>query len=286
MQRAPDVASLGLLIAVAYVLARLTWLVVAPPTGVPSSPAPAASSTATTSAQANDTRELATRIAARHLFGRTSPATSSGQSINAPETNLNVTLRGIIAADDPNRSRALITAGSGNDSKSYRIGADIPGGANVHGIHPDRVILSRDGRLEALKLPRENTGSAQITRESRPTTRVEPRRSVSPPAQRDRGHPRSRQQHTDARLSQLVRVRPQMHDGKLVGYRLYPGSHPAPFLSSGLEPGDVVTAVNGKPVKNPADLLASLKTAKGDSSVRVTVKRGNQTEQVKISIPQ
>ncbi|HET6654679.1 MAG TPA: type II secretion system protein GspC [Gammaproteobacteria bacterium] len=283
-RRAPDIVGLALMIAIAYVLARLTWLAVPAPNDTALAAAPVAASAATPGEA--DTLELANKVAAMHLFGRANAPAPTGEAVNAPETNLNVTLHGIIAADDPERSRAIIAAGSGRggDAKSYRVGADIPGGASIHGIFADRVILSRNGHLEALKLPRESEGGSGVVR-------VPPQNTAPPQAQRRappvqfRREPSSRLQHATMALGQLVQAQRAMVNGKLIGYKLYPGSNPAAFLGAGLEPGDLVTAVNGKPVSNPANLMMLMGKGTSDKPIELTVKRDGRTRHVRISVP-
>lgn len=285
VRRAPDAACLGLIIAIAYVLARLTWLAFPAPDNAALAAAPV-TTTAVASSQ-TDTLEQANQVAAMHLFGRANAPAPTGQAVNAPETNLNVTLHGIIAADDPDQSRALIAAGSGRggDAKSYRVGANIPGGASIHGIYADRVILSRNGHLEALKLPRNGESDSGIVRVPPHAETAQPVQRPAPPPLRSRRQPSSRLQHATAALGQLVRAQRTTVNGKLVGYKLYPASNPAAFLSTGLEPGDLVTEVNGKPVSNPANLMALMGKGKSNKPLQLTVKRNGRTRHISISVP-
>lgn len=286
VRRAPDVACLGLIVAIAYVLARLTWLAVPVPDTAALTAAPV-TAPATAPGQ-TDTLALANQVAAMHLFGRANAPAPTGAAVNAPETNLNVTLHGIIAADDPERSRAIIAAGSGRggNAKSYRVGANIPGGASIHGIYADRVILSRNGHLEALKLPRESEGGGSGVVRVPPQTTPQPRVQRTTPSRVEAINQRSPRLHrATAAFGQLVRAQRATVNGKLVGYKLYPGSNPAAFLGAGLEPGDIVTEVNGKPVSNPANLMALMGKGKSDKPVSLTVKRDGQTRHISISAP-
>lgn len=275
----PEGAAVCAVIAIAYVLARLTWLAVPEPApsvaavpAVVAAPAPAAAGAA----------EIAARIASMHLFGRADAPVTANAGINAPETNLNVTLRGIIAADNPGDSWALIATGNGQgDEKSYRIGGRIPGGAVVHGIYADRVLLERDGHLEALRLPKSEAGSGSggVTRHF--TTS----QTSAPPAPRPRHtavrHP-GRGRSLGA-LNSFIRTEPAMVNGKLTGYRVYPGSNAAAFTAAGLRPGDVIEAVNGQPLSNPRNLMKLMAT-KHAGSAKLTVLRNGQKTQVTVSL--
>ncbi len=79
---------------------------------------------------------------------------------------LGVAARCRTTASDSATAHAIIADGSGNE-QSYFIRDSIPGGATLHQVHPDRVILNRGGMLEALRLPREFAGGAAPTRSRR-----------------------------------------------------------------------------------------------------------------------
>lgn len=66
-----------------------------------------------------------------------------------PKTNLRLTLTGVSATDDQKNATALIE-GPDRTTENYRVGATLPGSAELHSVHKDRVILSRSGKLETL----------------------------------------------------------------------------------------------------------------------------------------
>jgi type II secretion system protein C len=87
-----------------------------------------------------------------HLFGMATRKELAGnQPINAPETNLNLSLLGILFDPDQKESRAII-AEEGKPHKSYKVGDPLPRNATLHSIEEERVLLSRNGRHESLKL--------------------------------------------------------------------------------------------------------------------------------------
>ena len=81
-------------------------------------------------------------------------------AIDAPETQLNLQLRGTIAAGDETMAHAIIADGNGKD-KVYFINDAVPGGAVLHEVYTDRVILNRAGILETLRLPRVSKATWQ-----------------------------------------------------------------------------------------------------------------------------
>jgi len=246
-----------------YQLARLVWVLLPPPELPPPEPAevePAAAVAPTPSGA--DGR----RIAGWHLFGKAeATAVARPAPIEAPETRLRLTLRGLIASDDPDQARAII-AQAGGEERSYRVGDEITSGVTLSEIYPDRVILERNGRYETLRLPRERVAS--------------PARQASLPGSAAGGEilARYRDQvlQNPRSLIELVRPVPHRENNRFVGFRLYPGSKPALFRQLGLRPGDLVTAVNGIALDSPARGMELLNDLRTSESLAVTIRRGSE----------
>jgi putative serine protease PepD len=58
----------------------------------------------------------------------------------------------------------------------------------------------------------------------------------------------------------------------------------SPATDAGLQPGDVVTAVNGKTVTTTDQLIATLDTYSPGTAITMTIKREGQTKQVKVKL--
>jgi general secretion pathway protein C len=89
-----------------------------------------------------------------HLFGiaqKDDKSPTGKQALEAPETNLNLSLLGVLFNPNPEASRAII-AEQGKSHKSYKVGDPLPRKATLHSIEAGRVILSRNGKHESLKL--------------------------------------------------------------------------------------------------------------------------------------
>src|SRR6267142_747581 len=93
-----------------------------------------------------------------HLFGAAPTLKQDGA--NAPQTSMPLVLTGIIAGNDPQNGLAILGP-SAQATKVYAVGDNVPGGAKLHSVYSDRVVIDRDGRLESLSLPRQmNAGNA------------------------------------------------------------------------------------------------------------------------------
>lgn len=214
------------------------------------------------------------------LFGRYTAPSAATTLLAAPETPLNLTLIGVWADDREDRSRALI-ASQGGEEKSYAIGDDVARGVILQAIFPDRVILERGGRLETLRLEREQPGGAPATGFAAPDA----------PAQGDSGAPqlsriRDEVAKDPTKASEYIRVQPANVGGQLKGYRVYPGRDRQAFSSAGLRPGDLVTSVNGVQLDDASKALQLLGDLGQAGQVNLVVERGGQTQNLSINLSQ
>src|SRR5271156_4845719 len=92
-----------------------------------------------------------------HLFGAAPSAKQDGA--NAPQTNIPLVLTGTIAGNDPQNGLAILGQ-TAQTAKVYAVGDNVPGGAKLHSVYSDRVVIERDGQLESLALPRQVSASA------------------------------------------------------------------------------------------------------------------------------
>lgn len=197
-----------------------------------------------------------------HLFGA---APLSGGA-NAPPTTLQLVLTGVIAdRAHPGRGAAIIGANAAN-AKLYSVGSVLTGGAHLHAVYSDRVLLERNGHLETLMLPRTPL----------------PGVSYPPSGSQDSAALRAT---NPAVLAGLVRVQPVFSQGKLSGYRIFPGPNGAhAFAQLGLRPGDLIVAINGTSLDDPTQALQVLQTLSTSGSATVTVSRNGTPQEVNLNL--
>ena len=223
------------------------------------------------------------QIASWHLFGeagKDKPVKKT--AVNAPETRLKLTLRGVFASDDSSSAssaRAIIGDPRGKED-SYAPGDPLPGGATLSEIYPDRIILERNGRFETLRLPRKtmNTGSARLG--SRSTVR-----STSSGNAAAFSKYRREIKKNPASLMNYVRATPERKDGKFIGFRLQAGKDPGAMKELGLKPGDVVTSINGVQIDSPAKGMKAMQALGEGDSVNITLLRGGQETSMSLTLP-
>jgi general secretion pathway protein C len=272
--RLPVLAAAVLAILIGRVAADLVWVLVPVPEAARWQPPPAAA----TAARPADTADVGA-IAASGLFGRYQ-APAAGAALSAPDTPLNLALLGVLADDREQYSRALIAQGA--DERSFAVGDDVSAGVTLQAIFPDRVILSRNGRLETLRLERDKPGAGGDGEPS-PLAQADVRVPGAPPPL---AQVRDEVLKDPSKASDYVRMQPATVSGQLRGYRVYPGRDRAAFTAAGLRPGDLVTSVNGVQLDDPAKALQMLGDLASAGQVNLVVERGGQTQNISINLSQ
>jgi len=270
----PFWVSLLLVVLIGYYLSRIVWLVFPGGGELEWAPPPATTRAQSGAGGAGGAKDYQPLVDA-HLFGTSSQAPVPppvAETIDAPETRLNLKLRGTVTATDTQTAHAIIADGSGKE-KVYFINDAVPGGATLHQVQPDRVILNRGGILEALKLPHESAGPPR----GRP-------RSVG----RTTGAPSVQEVITKnvAAFTDVVRLQPFAPKGKLKGYRIYPGPKRRYFTSLGLKPGDLVTEINGTTLDNPAKGAQVFQSLGNSTQVTLTVERNGSPQTITLDTSQ
>lgn len=271
----PRVAEIVFVILLAQALAVLAWKLVPAPEGsgwqVPTASAPGAAQ----AARGPDVE----RIASAHLFGEyVPPADPEAAALSeAPDTRLDLTLLGILAATAERGSRALIAASNGEE-KPYAIGDDVVRGARLQAIFPDRVILARAGQLETLRLDKDAPRATPST--ARPATAD---RGLGEDTTQMLSNIRQELLSDPSKAAEYIRVQPASSAGQLRGYRLYPGRNRAAFNAVGLRPGDLVTQVNGIQLNDANTALQMLGQLSQSNNITVVVERGGQQQTVNVN---
>jgi general secretion pathway protein C len=218
-------------------------------------------------------------VVSAHLFGVAVADPSTQDPENAPQSSANLLLAGTIATQDPKRGVAIISD-AGGPSKVYSVGERI-GGASLHSVYLDHVILDRGGALETLLMPRQVPPSSRATAALR-------RPAADPRTAAAVDNIRRMVQQDPSILDQVMRVVASYDNaaGKLRGFRAYPGRNRAIFSKLGLKAGDLVTAINGTPLDDPQRSQDVFNTIQTSDRVTVTIERGGQKQDITLNIAQ
>lgn len=254
----------------------------------------------------------AASLSSWHLFGNALPAADPRGVAAAPDTGLDLVLRGLFAGDDPKDGRAILVDGNGVE-RSVRPGDEVASGVTVDGIYPDRIMLSRGGALEALRLPRPDGAAAPSPTAASGPGGIAIQNRPLPPSMTPQaaggalpGMPAPSQPFvtpsistagmdwnaTTAKLGvdaqQLARevsVLPVLENGRFVGVRVQAGRDNPLAAKLGLQPDDIVTEVNGVPLDSPARAAEVARTLAQANRAEVTVRRGGATRKLRVDLP-
>ncbi|MBI5461596.1 MAG: type II secretion system protein GspC [Gammaproteobacteria bacterium] len=269
-----------------YRMATLVWQIVPAP-ALPEGPV--APVNATSTAPARPRLDVA-EVVNWHLFGNAAapaPGTTGGATgpIDAPETRLNLVLRGVLSSDNPKEAHAIIAEPNGTEN-FFRVGAALPGGAELKEIYADRIILMRAGRPETLRLPREAVEGAggDTVPDGMPTGSrgIGPTRDPSALL----GEYRDQMAQNPQALLDLARAIPApAPGGGIAGFRLFPGNKPALFAQLGLQPGDLVKEVNGLVLDNPMRGPELMQRLRESNQLDLRIERAGQEMNLSVALP-
>lgn len=215
-----------------------------------------------------------------HLFGE-AKVTGGGDPNAAPETSLALVLAGIIANSDPQKGIAIIGESAAN-AKVVTVGNPVAGGAKLHAVYSDRVVLERNGALESLLLPRQAALAA--ARGPAPAPAAGPMPAAGDIQILDRM--RQMVANDPGLIGDVMRPQPVFAEGKQRGYRVYPGRNRAAFARLGLRPGDLVTAINGTPLDDPSRGNQIFNTLGSASEAHLTVMRSGRQQDIALNLAQ
>ncbi|NQZ89047.1 MAG: type II secretion system protein GspC [Colwellia sp.] len=299
-QKIAKVISAILLTYIAYVLAQITWFIA--PSGQYH-----ASSNVTVKVTKQNTKTATislTGLKTLNLFGLYTDeieAIETAEVENVPETQLNLTLAGVVASDDKTASAAVIEK-SGKQN-TYSPGETITGTrAVLDSVFRDRVILKHAGKLETLMLDGfDYNETAKITKPktvNRSSLTQKKRKQINnkltSPNVLDRRTNKMLSKSAKlfkedinsdpSKITDYLKISPKRKDGKIVGYRLMPGKKSQFFQNSGLKPGDVAIQMNGYDLTAPSEAAQALAALKQDKEVSLLIDRNGELNEILFSI--
>lgn len=268
-----------LLILCCQQLATLTWQLLPAAKG-PAQPLmrpPLTGSGAPPAANPLDVRSLL-QLA---LFGKAeAPAAkrpvagSSDRQQAMPRTRLNLTLTGVLASNQADRSIAIII--NGGEESSYGIGDLVTGTqARLRDILPDRVILDNQGQDETLMLDGE---------EFKALGQQQPAAPVASGGTSELSQLRNDLVKNPGKLLDYVNISPIMTEGKMQGYRINPGKDVAFFHRIGLQSNDLAVSINGYDLRDNGQAMQIMNQLSSMTEMNLTVERNGQQQDIYIKL--
>jgi general secretion pathway protein C len=275
----PKLVNGGMLLLLVASLAQWTWLMVKPPlpplvVAPPPPPAP----TSTFSLQP---------LLAAHLFGQASEDLAGQRHDNLPVSSLNLVLTGVVASDTG--GYALISV-NGQPQEPYAVGQTVTGGAVLHAVYPERVVIRRNGSLESLLLEDTDNSPPQIA-----STPFRPMPVVSQvanapaaSAQETAGGSQGGSEEPIYMMpSEQIAAQPSpqnimkqatlmpARDGGVTVRLIQPGSV---YEKLKMRSGDVIKSINGQQINSPNDALRLYQQMPNMGAVQIEVVRGGRSQ--------
>ena len=190
------------------------------------------------------------------------PTTQGSASIDAPKTSLKLKLVGLMYSTDKNQARAIIENPK-DGARSYATHERVADNAEIYSIEPDRVILFHAGKQEALMLdPEHKTSSFQSDIGNQP---------IDAPK-------------NSAELMRDFSASPVMENGKLLGFRLKALRNPGIMKEWGINPNDVITAVNGISLNAPGRVMVLYDKLKKQREFEITLNNGGNSRTITVDL--
>ena len=216
------------------------------------------------------------RIVAMNLFGEPNRE-AAPRTETLSETKLSLVLHGVFVADKADASTALISQRN-NNPRLYAIADRLPGNARLEEVFRDRVVVSRGGVRENLSFKRGDQLIRPGVRRSN-TDRAQSSSHLSSSSPKAQRNPRSLIERTLAKHRDEIDRDPRkfietlgLTTSERGGYLL------GTFADNdaGLERGDRLISLNGKPVGNAEQDRHQLESILAGRSVEVQIQRGEQ----------
>jgi len=214
----------------------------------------------TVSRSEDDTLRVLLRLAP---FGKAhrAPGMKKVPKVVAP-SRLAIILRGTVVTGTG--SIALIEPHPGAKLRLFHVGDTVLPGAVLQRVEPRRVLIERNGRLEAVPL-------AGTRARSRPPAAADIRKNG------DRIRiSRDLLDHELADFSGLLtqaRVLPSMLGGEPAGFRITEIAPGSLYARAGLKNGDVIESVNGIRIQSPEEAMAAYQRLKNAPHIEVRILR-------------
>ena len=273
-QVAPPVALIFLIIACSYLLSQITWSLIPGDDAI--AVAPVNTPSQFKPKQQTNNYNL---ISDAHLFGTFQQDTSQPIKTDAPDTRLNLVLKGVLAATPMKLASVIIAIGKNGNEDIYAVG-DKVSSATVKEIHADRVILQRSGRFETLRMPKEFNDSL-----IKSTSRSGGKSSTRSSAGAVLSDVRKQIIKNPTSFTKFATPVPVRENGKLRGYKLRPNGNRVLFDQVGLDPNDIIIAINGVELNNPGKSMKAIRKLQSAKELDITVLRNGAEVPLHFAIP-
>ena len=273
-QRSAAVVSMLLIVACAYVLVEISWMMF--PQG---NDADLPAQTKTKPVTKNKIQNTKFKnLTTANIFGVSETAVVQKQT-KVPETRLNLTLKGLLAATPMEMASAIISKGKNGKEDIFSVGDKMPGGILIKEINIDHVLLERNGQLEKLMMQKDS-GEVNLTSSALyPVSRSSASSAAAALKEIRSNILKNPTSFGEYALPMIVK-----ENGKQIGYRLQPQKKGELLSELGIEPSDVITQINGVRLDKAQNGISALRKLSTAKNLNIVVKRNGAEVPLNISL--
>ena len=278
-----------LVVGIAYTLAMTIWVFFATPIAPVQTPQSSSGTSAPNRPKAN-----VNWILNKNLFGQAGQQSEiSTVQEAAVQTRLPLELQSVMVSTEEERSSAIV-AQRGKAGILYRIGDTLPGNAELVGIEHTEIYLRRAGVRESLAFPKSKSTKLTTTttqpQANRQPVEYERYRDADDSVQEESNGTESldsvseyRERFADDAQGTLEDLGVEVAEGG--GYRIGNLAQTPALRQTGLQAGDIILSVNGRPVGDLQQDQLELDNILAQGSARIEVRRGERRFFITASLP-
>ncbi|TNE78846.1 MAG: general secretion pathway protein GspC [Gammaproteobacteria bacterium] len=257
---------LGLVVYLAVVSARVTWMIAWQERSVPVAPVSSGGQSGTSAGG------VAYPMASYDFFGRPERTGTVAEVVkrSAPETGLRLKLEGVLVGQRPEDSGAIV-AGSNGETAYYRVGDKLPGNAELAEVEATRILIRRGGRYESLTFEEKESEGLVAEVEQQPV-------GASPDAFLENA--KARLDNEGVAALNTFGLSPAEGSGYV-----YDGSN-AMLNAVNLQAGDVITAINGQRLGDIEQDKSLLENWRDQAQLDIEIERDGSILTVSYAIPE
>ncbi|BDX04600.1 type II secretion system protein GspC [Planctobacterium marinum] len=229
-----------------------------------------------------------------HLFGDPGAVKQEVKTVvqDAPETNLNLTLSGLVASTAEQEGAAIIE--NRGEQNTYGIGEKIDGTrAVVKEVFPDRIIIDNSGRMETLMLDGHDftsvkaitPGANNIIKPAVVNGPQDRMRKPVPTLTEDTRAAAMALRASPAKFTDFIAIQPHRENGEIAGYKVNPGKDPTLFKQAGLQANDILTEINGLDLTDIQQSMEAMKMLRTAEYLEITLSRDGSQTTLSLELP-
>jgi general secretion pathway protein C len=217
-------------------------------------------------------------ITRRNIFGA-KPKSASKTPVKASTSSFDVRLVAT-SIGDGSTPFAIIEDTKKKEQEIFELNENVFGQARLVAVLETSVSLDRNGKVEVLELAEGDGSAGAPSTSSGGITAIDDN-------QTEFSIPEAELENALGNLPQLLsqaRAVPYFRNGKSIGMRLFAIRRGSMYEKLGLKNGDILKAVNGNSMSDPAQALKLFEQLKNERNIDATLERAGKDVDMRYSI--